>query len=95
MCGAKRLNALSDYTKTVRYFRSARVYLLLLFMGKIRGKGKTSLHCSKGCRYSMAQDAVAHLCETASVAQLMCAPFLMIYVLYIGTSFTKVQTLRK
>jgi len=28
----------------VKYFRSARVYLLLLFMGKIRGKGTTSLH---------------------------------------------------
>jgi len=28
------------------YFRSARVYLLLLFMGKILVDGKTSLHCS-------------------------------------------------
>jgi len=46
MCGAKRLNALSDYTRTLRYFRSGRVYLLLLFMGKIRGKGKTNLRCS-------------------------------------------------
>jgi len=40
-----RLNAFSDYTRPVRYFRSARVYLLLLFMGKIRDKGKISLHC--------------------------------------------------
>jgi len=35
-----------DYTRPVRYFRSAWVYLLLLFVGKIRGQGKTSLHCS-------------------------------------------------
>jgi len=46
MCVAKHLNALSDYTKTVRYFRSAWVYLLLLFMGKIQAIDKTSLHCS-------------------------------------------------
>jgi len=46
MYGTKRLNDLSDYTRPVRYFRLARVYLLLLFMGKIRVKGKTSLHCS-------------------------------------------------
>jgi len=38
------LDAFSDYTRPVGYFRSARVYLL--FMGKIRSKGKTSLHCS-------------------------------------------------
>jgi len=35
----------SDYTGPVRYFRSARVYLLLLYMRKIQGKGKTCLHC--------------------------------------------------
>ena len=46
ICGTKRLNAFSDYTRPVRYFRSVRVYLLLLFMGKIRGKDKNSLHCS-------------------------------------------------
>jgi len=32
---------------------SSHVSLLLLFMDKIRGKDKTSLHCSQGCRYSM------------------------------------------
>jgi len=31
----------------VRYFRSARVYLLLLFMAKMRGKGKQILHPRK------------------------------------------------
>jgi len=40
MCGTKRLHAFLDYTRPVRYFHSARVYLLLLFMGKIRDKGK-------------------------------------------------------
>jgi len=35
MYGTKRLNDFSDYTRSVRYFRSARVYLLLLFIGKI------------------------------------------------------------
>ena len=39
MCGAKRLNAYSDYARPVRHFRSARVYLSLLFMGQIRGNG--------------------------------------------------------
>jgi len=39
MCGTKRLYAFSDYTRLVRYFLSARGYLLLLFMGQIRGKG--------------------------------------------------------
>ena len=39
MCRTKRLNAYSDYTRPVRYFRSARVYLLLLDMGQIQGKG--------------------------------------------------------
>jgi len=42
----KCLNAFSDYTRPVSYFRSARVYLLFLFVGNIRGKGKTSLYCS-------------------------------------------------
>jgi len=46
MCRTKRLNAFSDYTRPVRYFFSARVYLLLVFMDKIAGKGKTSLHCN-------------------------------------------------
>jgi len=46
MYGTKRLNEFSDYTRPVRYFRSAQVYLLLLFMGKTRVKGKTILHCS-------------------------------------------------
>jgi len=82
MCGTKRLNAFSDYTRPVRYFRSVRVHLLLLFMDKIRGKDKTSLHCSYGCRYSMAQNAVVYLCEMAPMAKLKCAPFLIIYVLY-------------
>ena len=39
MCGTKFLNVCSDYTRPVRHFRSARVYLSLLFMGQIRGKG--------------------------------------------------------
>jgi len=30
--------------------------LLLLFVCKIGGKDKTSLHCSQGCRYSMQQN---------------------------------------
>jgi len=30
--------------------------LLLLFVGKMRGKNKTSLHCNQGCRYSMEQN---------------------------------------
>jgi len=81
MRGTKRLNAFSDYTRPVRYFRSVRVYLLLLFVGKIRGKGKTSLHCSYSCILSMAQNAVAYLCEMAPMAKLMCAPFLIIYAL--------------
>jgi len=42
-----RLNVFSDKTRPVRYFRSARVYLLVLFMGKIQGKGKISLHVAK------------------------------------------------
>jgi len=46
MRGTKRLIHFSDYTRAVKYFRSARVYLLLLFMRKIQGKGKTNLHCS-------------------------------------------------
>ena len=33
----------SDYTRTVRYFRSAQVSILLLFMGKIWGEDKISL----------------------------------------------------
>jgi len=37
MCGTKRLHAFSDYARPEWNFRSARVYLLLLFMGKIRG----------------------------------------------------------
>jgi len=36
MCGTKRLDAFSDYTRPVTYFPSAWVYLLLLLMGKIR-----------------------------------------------------------
>jgi len=97
MCGTKLLNAFSDYTRPVRYFCSTRVYFLLLFMGKIRGKDKTSLHCGQGCRYSMAQNAVTYLCEMAPMAKLKCAHFLIIYVLYIGlgTIFKKVETLRK
>jgi len=43
----------------------------------------------------MAQNAVAYLCEMAPVAQLKRAIFLIIYVLYIGTIFTKVKTLKK
>jgi len=43
----------------------------------------------------MAQDAVAYLCEMASMAKLKCAPFLIIFLLYVGTIFTKVETLRK
>jgi len=35
------------------------------------------------------------ICEMAPVAQLKCATFLIIYVLYIGTIFTKVKTLNK
>jgi len=45
----------SDYTRPVRDFRSPQVSLLLLFMGKIRGKDKISLHCSQSCRYSVVQ----------------------------------------
>jgi len=33
--------------------------------------------------------------EMALVAKLKCAPFLIIYVLYIGAIFTKVKPLRK
>ena len=54
--------------------------LLLLFMGKIQGKGKTSPHCSYSCRYSMAQNAMANLCEMGPIAKLKCAPFLIICV---------------
>jgi len=43
----------------------------------------------------MAQNAVAYQCEMAPVAQLKCATFLIIYVLYISTIFTKVKTLDK
>jgi len=44
----------------------------------------------------MAQHAMAYLCEIAPMAKLKCATFLIIfYVLYIGTIFTKVETLRK
>ena len=82
MCGTKRLNAYSDYTRPVRYFRSAWVYVLLLSVGKIRSKGKTSLRCSYSCRYSMTQNAMAYLCEMAPITKLKCAPFLLIYVLY-------------
>jgi len=49
-----RMEALED--SEIRYFRSAQVSLMLLFMGKIRGKDKTSLHCSQGCRYLKEQN---------------------------------------
>jgi len=42
----------------------------------------------------MAQNAVAHLCEMAPMTKLNCAPFLIIYVLYVGAIFTKVRTLK-
>jgi len=39
----------------------------------------------------MAQNAVAYLCEMVPMAKLKCVSFLIIYVLYIGTIFTKVS----
>jgi len=39
--------------------------LLLLFVGKIRGKDKTSLHYSQGYRYSIEQNR--NCCNTARV----------------------------
>jgi len=35
---------------------SSDAHALVTFLGEIRGKGKTSLHCSRGCRYSMEQN---------------------------------------
>jgi len=43
----------------------------------------------------MEQSAVACLREMALTAKLTCAPFLIVYVLYIGTVFKKVKPLRK
>jgi len=44
----------------------------------------------------MAQNAVAYLCEMVPMAKLKCTTFrIIIYVLYIGITFTKVKTLRK
>jgi len=68
--------------RPVRYFRSAWVYHLLLLMGKIQGKDKTSPHCSYSCRYPMVQNGMAYLCETGPMAKLKCAPFLRICVGY-------------
>jgi len=39
----------------------------------------------------MAQNAVAYLCEMVPMAKLTCAPFLLIYVLYIGIIYMKVK----
>jgi len=39
--GTKRLIQFFDCTSAVKYFCSARFYLLLIFMGKTQGKGKT------------------------------------------------------
>jgi len=47
------------------YFRSTQVSLFLLFMGKIRGKNKPSLHCSQGYRHSVEQNV--NFCNTARV----------------------------
>ena len=52
MCEAKRLNAYTDYMRPVRYLRSARVYLLLLFMGQIRDKGVAKAADTNGAKCS-------------------------------------------
>jgi len=46
MCGTKRLTAFSHYTRPVRYFRSARVYLLF-FMDQIRVKARPACTVAK------------------------------------------------
>jgi len=50
--GLKLFNLTVNPRLPVRYFRSAQVYLLLLIMGNIRGKGQGQIKGSRGPRPS-------------------------------------------